>query len=275
MDVPRLPTRLCVCVDDFGLHAGINAAALHLAVRERVHAVACQVGGPAWPAGAASLRRLKGVDVGLHLDLIECTLTLPARPLKGVILASLLHRLDEAALAREVAIQLDRFEAHMGRAPDFIDGHQHVHQLPQVRNALLAALRQRGWLPWLRNTQRPGAAVAAGFKPWLIGWLGARELARLAAETGLRQNRTLLGVYDFQLASPGFAALLPRWLAAARDGDLLMCHPSRGVGAATDALLAARKAEFDLLDSRRFDVLIRTHQLLLAPLSLTLADALR
>lgn len=274
MDVPRLPPRLCVCVDDFGLHAGINAAALHLAARGRVHAVACQVGGPAWLSGAASLRRLEGVDVGLHLDLTECPLTLPARPLRHVILASLLHRLDEAALACEIGAQLDRFEADLG-PPDFVDGHQHVHQLPQVRDALLAALQQRGWRPWLRSTRRPGAAVADGFKPWLIERLGACELARLAAEAGLRQNRALLGVYDFQLARPGFAALLPRWLAAARDGDLLMCHPSRGVGAATDALLAARKAEFDLLDSIRFDVLMRTHPLQLAPLSLTLADAPR
>lgn len=128
---PTLPPRLWVCVDDFGLHAGINAVALRLAARGRVHAVACQVGGPAWPAGAVVGRRGRGSA----LDLTECPLTLPARPLKGVILASLLHRLDDAALAREVAAQLDRFEADLGPAPDFIDG----HQLPQVRGALPAA----------------------------------------------------------------------------------------------------------------------------------------
>ena len=36
---------ICVCVDDFGLHVGVNEAALQLAGMARIHAVACRVGG--------------------------------------------------------------------------------------------------------------------------------------------------------------------------------------------------------------------------------------
>lgn len=250
-------TQLCLCIDDFGLHAGINAAAFDLVAQGRVQALACQVGGPAWAAGAAELRRARGVDVGLHLDFTEHPLGEPARPLGRLIALSLLGRLDAAALRAETAAQLDCFEAGMGRAPDFVDGHQHVHQLPQVREALLAELQRRGPArPWLRSTRRP-QALRGRFKPWFIELLGAAELARQARRAGFPQNRALLGIYDF---TPGrFATLLPQWLAMAGDGDLLMCHPSRPVAAPADPILAARLAEFEVLAADGLPALLRRH----------------
>jgi len=49
---------VCVCVDDFGLHSGINAAVLDLSQRKRIGATGCMVDGPAWASGAAALRQL-------------------------------------------------------------------------------------------------------------------------------------------------------------------------------------------------------------------------
>lgn len=259
--------RLCVCVDDVGLHAGINAAALALVGLGRVHALACQVGGPAWTDAAEQLRRLEGVDVGLHLDLTQHPLLYRPRPLEHVIARSLLRRFDTAALRAEVAAQLDHFERGVGRPPDFIDGHQHVHQLPQVREAMLAELRHRGMSrPWLRNTRRR-RLPRWQFKPWLIERLGAAALARQAQAAGFGQNRALLGVYDFAAAGPSYGALLQRWLAVAGDGDLLMCHPSMWVPVDSDGILAARVAEFGVLSGVGFDAQVREHGLMLAPLS--------
>mgnify|MGYP000073246266 CR=1 FL=1 len=42
-----------------------------------------------------------------------------------------------AALAREWDAQWARFCEALGRAPRFVDGHQHVHQFPVIRDALL------------------------------------------------------------------------------------------------------------------------------------------
>jgi len=268
------PKRLCVCVDDFGLHAGINAAALDLVARGRVHALACQVGGSAWRAGASELRSFGRVDVGLHLDLTERPLRWPLQPLGTLVAASLLRRLDVAALETEIEMQLNRFESAIGRPPDFIDGHQHVHQLPQVREALLAVLLRRGsHRPWLRNTCRrtplPGSPLMR-FKPWLIEQLGAAALARQARRVGFQRNQALLGVYDFTPSAPGYAALLQGWLGAAADGDLLMCHPSRPVRCGTDAILDARMAEFDVLAGAGFGVLLSENGITLSPMSLTL-----
>lgn len=262
--------RLCICVDDFGLHQGVNAAALALAAQGRVQALACQVGGPAWGPGATELRRLPGLDLGLHLDLTEHPLKEPARPLGRLIMQSLLRGLDAAALSAEIAAQLDRFEDHVGRPPDFVDGHQHVHQLPQVREALLAELLRRGPArPWLRSTRRP-RRLAWRFKPWLIETLGAAGLERQARRAGFSgRNHALLGVYDFAPSSPGFDVLLRRWLAVAEDGDLLMCHPSLPTAAPGDGILAARVAEFGVLGSAGFDTLLAEQGITLARLSQT------
>ena len=72
------PRTLCVTVDDFGLHAGVNAAVFELLARGRLHAVSCMVGAPAWGAGHAALRQLRdqahSADCGLHLDFTEAPL---------------------------------------------------------------------------------------------------------------------------------------------------------------------------------------------------------
>ena len=86
----------------------------------------------------------------------------------------------------------------------------------------------------------------AGFKARLIGSLGAARLSTLARQAGHAQNGRLLGVYDFRGGPMRYAALLRGWLAAARPGDLLMCHPSAGVDAG-DPLSGARRAEYAVL----------------------------
>ena len=40
-------------------------------------------------------------------------------------------------MTREVRAQFEAFADAFGRPPDFVDGHQHVHLFPQVREAVL------------------------------------------------------------------------------------------------------------------------------------------
>lgn len=270
--------RLCICVDDFGLHGGINRAALALAEAGRVHAVSAMVGGPAWAEGAAALRRADAarLDVGLHLDLTECPLQ-PAlrRPLRSLIASAYLRRLDADALRAEVRLQLDAFEQAMGRPPAYVDGHQHVHQLPVVREVLLAELLRRdGPRPWLRATRGPRAPgahpdAATRFKAAVIECLGAAGLRVLARREGLAQNAHLLGVYDFRGGAPRYRRLLAGWLRAACNGDLLMCHAGLpdARGAAADPLEAARSAEFEVLSSADLPRLLADLGIRLGPLA--------
>ena len=269
-----LPRPLCLAVDDFGLHAGINAAVFELLGRGRVQAVSCMVGGPAWAAGHAELRRQRDqahrADCGLHLDFTEVPLHAGSRHgLRGFIARSLARSLDTEALRAELRAQLDAFEDAMGRPPDYVDGHQHVHQLPGVREALVGELQARyaDRLPWVRCTRAPrrlalppGEGLSSAPKPRIIEALGSAGLQRLAAAAGLRMNARLLGVYDFRGGAARYRALLGAWLAAAGPEDLLMCHPARPGAAdphaAADPIGPAREAEFAVLADPALDELL-------------------
>lgn len=262
------PRRIAVCVDDFGLYPGIATAAVYLAAHRRISSVSCMTGAPAWHDGGPALRQLQALDVelGLHLDL-------SSHPLDPRLRGNLTHWLlragtgtvDEDLLRREINAQLARFEAVACGAPDYVDGHQHLHQLPGVRQTLVDVLRARypGRLPWLRST-RAGAA-GAGPKARVIERLGNAGLSTLARRYGLAQNAHLLGIYDFMGEPDRYLALLAGWLAGAGDGDLLVCHPSTEA-AGGDPIGPARRREFEVLRSAQFDRLLKDAGLRIVPL---------
>jgi chitin disaccharide deacetylase len=273
---PSAPRRVALCIDDFGLHEGVDNAALELAQRGRVTAISCMVGAPHWEVGALKLSEVPSdqVDIGLHLDFTEHPIAVANRwKLPHLIAVSALRLLDARSLRAEIDAQLDRFEQGLGRPPAHVDGHQHIHQFPVLRDALLEALRERypGKRPWLRRTARRRGG-GAGFKPWLIEHLGSAPLADAAHRHGFAQNECFLGVYDFTGHAEGYRARLAHWLAAARDGDLLMCHPGLAAPAA-DAISAARKVEYAVLASETFPQLLAAAGVTLAPISRIRAHA--
>jgi chitin disaccharide deacetylase len=246
---------LAVCIDDYGLHAGIDAAAVDLAKRRRVTAISCMPDGPDWREGAAALRDIPaGTQLGLHLNLTEALGRGGlVQSLPKLVIRTYARALDAAVVRDEIRRQFAAFESGTARAPDFVDGHQHVHQLPVIREALIDVLDERAAVPrpWLRCTL-PAEASAAGLQPadrrksWLIGQLGAAALSRLAATHGYPQNRRLLGSYAFDGTEDQYLDRLQAWFAIARDGDLLMCHASAS-GPWQDPILAARVREYRVL----------------------------
>jgi len=213
------------------------------------------VHGAAWSDAAAAMRDATGsADIGLHLDLTE---TVGARrfrlPWRRLVIDALLRRLDERALRDEIAAQLDAFERAIGHAPHFVDGHRHVHQLPVVRDQLVAELARRysRRRPWLRRTV-PRQVLCGGAKPVVIAALGSRGLDALARRHGLWQNRRLLGVYGFGDDDDAYLHRLTHWLHAAEDGDLLVCHPA-STAASDDPIARARVVEHRVLASARFE----------------------
>jgi chitin disaccharide deacetylase len=262
---------LAICVDDYGLHAGVNVAAIALAGAGRVSAISAMVGGPAWSEGASALRGLapEAVDVGLHLDLTEHPLhSALRRPLAHWLLGAALLPSVRVAVRREIEAQLDAFEAGMRRPPAHVDGHRHVHQLPGIRQELLAVLGRRYSTarPWVRNTQAPAGQAWSGGKPRLIAALGAGALQRLARSDGWVQNRHLLGVWDFGGDPVRYLARVRQWLRAAQPGDLWMCHPA-AFSPPGDGIAAARLAEYQVLASPELGTLLRTAGVRVQPVS--------
>lgn len=298
---------ICIAADDYGLHAGVNGAVVCLAEQGRLQAIGCLVGAPAFPAGSDALRRLDPlqVDVGLHLDLTEWPLQQRPPPgLRALILDGPVHRPDRAALRGEIHAQLDAFEQALDRRPAYVDGHRHVHQMAAVRQELLTAVvvRYGAGTVWLRSARRPRAADGGAAhscldalracvprrarpslvvwqsrgKAWLIERLGARALAEAARQAGCPQNRHLLGVYGFRGGRRAYFGLLAGWLAAAEQGDLLMCHPALpgppapstpSPMATPDPIRPARAVEFSVLASAQFGAMLAAAAIDLRPMS--------
>lgn len=229
---------LTLCADDYGLTAGIGRGIRRLVEAGRLSATSCMVTGPLWAEEAARLREHDGrIDIGLHLTLTDqepagaAPLLAPGgrlRPLREVW--KLLRRAPAArAEAREqLARQLDAFTAAIGRPPDHIDGHQHVHLLPGAREAVLdgAAAIAASRAIWLRSCVEPRHWILrrrlAVAKALLLTQLGGR-LQQEAQARGLAVNDSFRGVSDFRTAAVG--AEFRRCLAGPGRRPLMMCHP--------------------------------------------------
>ena len=249
---------LAVCADDFGTSPGISRAIAALVEAGRLQAVSCLTTHAGWPAAAALARGWSsGVDVGLHLNLSEgaplsdaLRAVWPVFPaLPTLIVQAYLRRLPLAAIAAELRAQLDAFTAARGRAPDFIDGHQHVHALPGVRELVLDAACAAAPPLALRNTARVrGAGFAV--KRRVIEATGGAAALRAMRRRSVPHNAVLVGVYDF--ADPDYRALVRRWLRAVpADGALLFSHPG-AADAPGDPIAAARVREAAYLASDAF-----------------------
>jgi predicted glycoside hydrolase/deacetylase ChbG (UPF0249 family) len=230
-----------LCADDYGISPSVNTAIRDLIVRGRLNATSVMVvAGASHRSEAIALNVLNSdmsrVAIGLHL-----TLTAPFRPVSpdykvplqdGAFLPlgktftkACLHRLSRDALAAEVVSQLHAFVELFGRAPDFIDGHQHVHLFPQVSEALLSVVKDAAPNAWLRQCGRVlPLAQRFGDRKGLVLDILSYRFRRRAAALGLPTNPAFAGTYDFS-ERPDFAALFPRVLDGLPDGSLVMCHP--------------------------------------------------
>jgi hypothetical protein len=265
--------RLLLCADDYGLNPGVDAAIAGLVRAGRLGAFSCLSNGPAWPEDAQAVAGLRAqAQAGLHFNLTEgrplspsLAALWPSLPsLPRLLLASHLGRLPLAALADELAAQVQAFEDGSGCRPDFVDGHQHVHHLPGVRGLLLDWLERQAWAVPVRSTA-PLAGPGFKVKRWVIERSGGRALARGLAQRGQPHNALLLGAYDFQVAD--YRSLVQAWLAQVpAAGALLFCHPGQTwIGGAHDPIAAARQRELAYLSGAQFPRDLMAAGVVLAP----------
>jgi chitin disaccharide deacetylase len=229
-----------LCADDYGISPGVNSAIRDLIMRGRINATSVMVAAPSFArAEARSLAILNSgaprAAIGLHV-----TLTAPFRPLtKGfrtapdgafaplpaLMKAALLRRLSGEVIAAEVEAQLAAFAAAFGRAPDFIDGHQHVQLLPQVRDAVLAVAKRGAPAAWVRQcgSARPALKRLGDLKGLMLDAL-SRGLRARADALGVPTNPAFAGTYAFR-PSADFGRKFPRFLDDLPDGGVVMCHP--------------------------------------------------
>ena len=283
--MPRVaepPRRIWLCADDYGISTAVDTAIRDLVVRGRLNATSVMVVAPSSHRSETSALDVLNsvaprVAIGLHV-----TLTAPYRPLsagfrpldEGRFLPlaatfghAMLRRFEHDALKAEIGRQLEAFRNAFSRAPDFIDGHQHVHLFPQIGRALLEVAKESAPDAWLRQCGRvvPLRKKFADRKGLLLD-VWSWRFRRRAAALGLRTNPGFAGTYDFNDAAD-FAALFPRFLEALPDNGLVMCHPGF-VDAELqrlDPLTTLREKEYAYLAGDRFPELLAAHGMTLAP----------
>ena len=254
---PRTP--FVLCADDYGLNPEVNDAILDLASKRRLTATSVMSLSPYWPEWAAPLKEAESViDVGLHLDLTSAFAMDEGigHSLSAWMLRSSARLLQYGLLERVIERQLDLFEEHFGAAPDHVDGHQHVHQFPVIREALMRVLLHRyatGPRPWLRISR--AVVPAADFKSQVITAMGATALEGLAVSHGFAHSSHLIGIYDFKGNAFHYGTQLHHWLKDLPRGSVLMCHPAKRIHAQSPTPMAS-VWEYEVLSSEGFPQLL-------------------
>jgi chitin disaccharide deacetylase len=274
------PRRIWLCADDYGLSDGVNRAIRELIDGGRLNATSVMVVGPA--IGRDAVAALQDVAaksprcaIGLH-----ATLTAPFRPLTmhfrptdgGMFLpfpkllrAGLLRRLDPEMIHAELMVQLASFQDLFGRAPDFVDGHQHAQLFPQARDAFLRAVKQAAPEAWVRQGGRmQPLAQRLGAPKALVLDLLSSQFRKRAARAGVPFNPAFAGAYDFS-GQPDFGALMGGFLDGLPDGGLVMCHPGfvDETLISLDPLTTQREAEHAFLAGDRFPPLLAANNVTL------------
>ena len=256
---------LILCADDFALHPLVDAAVEQLAQAGRLSATSCMTTSPHWRQAAPLLRGVRPLlSAGLHFNLTESHGgTAAAQSLGAAIRQAYTRQWSEAGLRAQWRAQLDAFEQALGTPPDFIDGHQHVHQLPVAREAMLAELQARyapAEMPWVRSTA-PAGRLWRSPKAAVIALLGGWTAARRLRAARVPMNQGFGGVYGFDAPdAAAYGAHMARWLPQMARHGLVMCHPAAGV-VHGDAIGAQRPVEFAYLMSADFGALLARHQL--------------
>lgn len=252
--------------DDYGLSPGVSEAILDLIGRGRLSGTSCMTGFPEWPQAAGSIKPFIGrAAIGLHLTLTDQpALTAPSSlaphgqlPTLGELASPLKRRsFGLADIHAELDMQHRRFVEALGSEPDFIDGHQHVHFLPVVRDWLKTRFAG-SQKPKLRGAPTLSRSVGVtALKVAAIATL-ARGFDRSMEAAGFSVMKPLAGIYDWRRPAD-FAPTVRIALERLPEGGVFMCHPGYvdPILATRDPMQAVRQAECAFLGSDEFGAML-------------------
>jgi len=273
--------RIWLCADDYGISPGVNRAIRDLIERGRLNATSVMMVTPA--IGRDEVASLEAVAtrsarcaIGLHVTLTAPfrPLSMHFRPLEGgmfppfakLLRAGVLRRLDPEIIRAEVTMQLNAFRDLFGRAPDFVDGHQHVQLYPQARDGFLAAVKEKAPNAWVRQARRnqPLGKRLLSPKALFLDYLST-QFRRRATRTGIATNPAFAGAYDFS-RRPDYGALMRGFLDGLPEDGVVMCHPGfiDDVLISLDPMTTVREVEHAYLASHAFTELLAENKVTLS-----------
>jgi chitin disaccharide deacetylase len=273
------PRRIWLCADDYGISPGVNRGIRELIERRLINATSVMVVGAAIGRGEAEALQTtiaaSPCAIGLHVTLtgVFHPLTMYFRPMHGgsfpslgkLLRTSLMYGLDPEIIRAEIAAQLAVFAELFGRAPDYVDGHQHVQLFPQVRDAFLTAVGDAAPDAWVRQCGRPLSLSQRLKNPkaLLLDILSVR-FRELCKRRGIAFNPGFSGAYDFS-RNTDFGGLMPNFLQELPDNGLVMCHPGfvDDILIDLDPFTTQREQEYKFLTSHDFSHLLAVNSITL------------
>ena len=261
------PKKIIICADDFAQNDDITQGIITLCQKKKLSATSCMTNSHHWPAHALLLNSLHDIDKGVHLNLthgvplserLKRQITDKPLSLIGLIKKIGLQQITSNMLEEEIRLQLESFEKHTHKVPNFIDGHQHVHHLPIIRHALLKIYKEKyqslSYIdkPYLRvSSSHATLTESFWLKKKIIQWLGSEHLKKQLILNNIPFNTHFCGVYPFTKQQT-YPAVISSVLASIKDQSLLMCHPALKSVDPEDPISPYRYKEYQFFLSNDF-----------------------
>lgn len=270
---------ITLCADDYGYFQGPSSGILQLVLQKRINAVSCIVTSENWLAHARQLQPyFNQIDVGLHFNLTD------GKPLsqiakdywpdhlpKHITLFGecIAKKIPKNIIYTELQAQINQFTQAFGCLPDYIDGHQHIHQFPIIRDVLIEVIKQQFGLDSV-YVRVPNAKLASSPAPinklkiLMIRHSGAIVLEKKLKAANIDYNSSFAGVYSFSMVDQ-YPQLFKQFLQYIDDRGLLMCHA--GLSDPADPMHDVRQKELNYLSSQEFLDDCARYSITLAPRS--------
>lgn len=255
---------LILCADDYSQNEAICNGILLLAKKNRLNGISCLTNSDIWPDTAKALVSLQTTHfIGLHLNFtLGKPLSKQWQKSYGdkfnshliLLKQCYLGKLDPYIIEAEVKAQIAAFNQSIGANPDFIDGHQHVHQLPVIRDVLIKLYQSQSVTDFFRQTCNGVSDFFSGKsfpKQSLIALLGGYAFKRRLGQHSIKTNTSFAGIYNFN-KSGNYRDFFNEFLSKSRHEGLIMCHPGAESNDKSDPLYKNRVREFDYLNSDKF-----------------------
>ena len=271
--------QIIICADDFAQNEDISEGILSLAEMRRINAIGCLVNTSSWDDFHTDLIAIRSNSfIGLHLNFtFGQPLSSAWRKREGEEFYTLLKLLKKLyfrqisfdTIADEIKAQIDVFSHKMHIYPDFIDGHQHVQQLPLIRTALFDVhTRKMGHLhstlvtdsnidyseTFFRSTSNGFGdliSIISFPKSQALSILGGHKFKKLLIEEQIPTNASFSGIYNFKNAK-NYQKYFQKFLGQTKNGGIIMCHPGIISNDLTDPLYKFRHHELNYFKSDEF-----------------------
>ena len=273
---------LSICADDFGITENVSSAIIKLIKKKRITETSCIVISNSFKNDSETLMNYQNkIGIGLHLTLTDfkafnrlksLTINDEMPNFNKLLKSSIIKEIAPKEIEKEINFQIDVFENSLGFLPNFIDGHQHVHQLPIVRDCLIKVIKERYSenLPWVRNSYDEIFKIlkrnVSILKAISIGLFG-KKLKITVKENHIKSNDGFSGIYSFSNKIP-YENLFKKFILDIKNNHLLMVHPGHSDEKLSkiDPVTTSRDIEYEFLSSDNFLDLLNKNNIVLKSL---------